>query len=167
MMGMSLDITEKKTEQRKDDFLSKANHELERPVVSIKAFMQLLERIKDQPFSAIHSRLTEQANKSVLKTEPLAEELLNTSRLSEDQLKLERTSFNLYELLSGCFNHIPPGRQISTNYLRRKTAQRLFRRAPHILDINQLCQQCGRDWINRLRFSNRLFNKEKILNKMY
>ncbi|WP_442591867.1 ATP-binding protein [Pedobacter sp. AW31-3R] len=107
MVGMTLDITEAKLfEQRKDDFLSIASHELKTPITSLKASIQLLDRIKDKPFSDMHIRLIEQANKSVHKMSFLVGELLNLSRLSGDQLNLERTSFNLHDMMTMCCSHV-------------------------------------------------------------
>lgn len=107
MVGMTADITDKKLfEQRKDDFLSIASHELKTPITSLKASLQLLDRIKNKPFSETHVRLIEQSGKSVEKMMVLVDELLNMSRLSEDQLKLEKTKFNLHDMLTMSCNHI-------------------------------------------------------------
>ncbi|MDH6253438.1 PAS domain S-box-containing protein [Chryseobacterium sp. H1D6B] len=107
MVGMTADITEKKLfEQRKDDFLSIASHELKTPITSLKASLQLLDRMKNKPFSEAHIRLIEQSGKSVEKMVVLIDELLNMSRMSEDQLKLEKTRFNLHDMLSMSCNHV-------------------------------------------------------------
>jgi PAS domain S-box-containing protein len=107
MVGMTLDITDKKLfEQRKDDFLSIASHELKTPITSLKASLQLLERIKNKPFSEMHIKLIEQSGKSVEKMMVLVDELLNMSRLSEDQLKLEKSKFNIHQMLAMSCNHI-------------------------------------------------------------
>lgn len=107
MVGMTADITDKKLfEQRKDDFLSIASHELKTPITSLKASLQLLDRMKNKPFSEMHVKLIEQSGKSVEKMVVLVDELLNVRRLSEDQLKLEKTKFNLHNMLSMSCNHI-------------------------------------------------------------
>lgn len=107
MVGMTLDITEQKLfEQKKDDFLSIASHELKTPITSLRASLQLLDRIKDRPYDDTHARLIEQCNKSVVKMEKLVAELLNMSRLSQDNLKLEKSTFSLYRMLTMCCNHV-------------------------------------------------------------
>lgn len=107
MVGMTLDITEAKLyEQRKDDFLSIASHELKTPITSLKASLQLLERIKDKPFSDMHTKLIDQSSKSVNKMNFLVGELLNIGRLTGDQLSLQRTRFNLHDMMSMCCSHI-------------------------------------------------------------
>ncbi|WDF45849.1 ATP-binding protein [Chryseobacterium sp. KACC 21268] len=107
MVGMTADITEKKMfEQRKDDFLSIASHELKTPLTILKASIQLLDRLKDKPFSATHSKLIDQSSKSVETMVVLIDELLNMRRMNEDQLKLEKTKFNLFNMLSNSCNHV-------------------------------------------------------------
>lgn len=107
MVGMTTEITDKKlAEQRKDDFLSVASHELKTPLTAVKASIQLLNRIKDKPFSQTHIRLIEQSDKGIEKMCMLIDDLLNMSRLGQDQLMLEYNHFNLYEMLSKSCNHV-------------------------------------------------------------
>jgi len=107
MVGMTADITEHKLfEQRKDDFLSIASHELKTPVTSLKASLQLLDRIKEKPTSATHIKLIEQSNRSMEKMSILVDDLLNMNRLAEGQLRLEKTTFTLSEMLNLCCNHV-------------------------------------------------------------
>ncbi len=107
MVGMTADITEKKMfDQRKDDFLSIASHELKTPLTILKASIQLLDRLKDKPFSETHSKLINQSEKSVDTMVSLIDELLNMRRMNEGQLKLEKTRFNLFDMLSNSCSHI-------------------------------------------------------------
>lgn len=107
MVGMTLDITDKKLfEQQKDDFLSIASHELKTPITVVKACLQFLYRIKDQPFSDTHTRMIEQSVKHIDKMAEMVDDLLNIRRLSEGQLQIEKKHFNLYDLLSNTCNHI-------------------------------------------------------------
>lgn len=107
MVGMTADITESKLfEQRKDDFLSIASHELKTPVTSLKASLQLLDRIKDKPNSAMHIKLIEQSNRSMAKMSSLVDDLLNMNRMSEGQLKLKKTTFTVSEMLNLCCKHV-------------------------------------------------------------
>ncbi|MGN7203794.1 ATP-binding protein [Pedobacter sp. SAFR-022] len=101
------DITAKKAlEQRKDDFISIASHELKTPVTSLKASLQLLDRMKHQPQAANLPRMIEQANRSVDKVTMLIDTLLNATRMSEGQLGLQLRHFNALELLKASCNHI-------------------------------------------------------------
>jgi len=105
--GTNTDITEQRLlEQRKDDFLSIASHELKTPITSLKASLQLLNLIKDRPNSPMHIRLIEQSNKSMEKMSVLVEDLLNVNRLTDGYLDLDKTTFTIAEMLNGCCNHI-------------------------------------------------------------
>ncbi|MDB5230364.1 MAG: domain S-box-containing protein [Chitinophagaceae bacterium] len=105
--GTVLDITERKEfEQRKDDFISIASHELKTPVSSLKAALQLMDRIKNKPAPEMMIRLIDQANKSMDKISGLIEELLNVSRMNEGELKLNKTTFTLAHMMQQCCNHI-------------------------------------------------------------
>ena len=107
MVGMTADITEKKMfDQRKDDFLSIASHELKTPLTILKASIQLLNRLRDKPYSETHVKLLDQSMKSVDTMVVLIDELLNMRRMNEGQLKLEKKKFNLYTMLSSSCNHI-------------------------------------------------------------
>lgn len=105
--GTVQDITRRKLEeQRKDDFLSIASHELKTPVTALKASLQLLNRYRDNMLHSMVPRLVDQANASVLKITGLIDDLLNTTRTNEGQLHLNYQHFNIYEMLEACCTHI-------------------------------------------------------------
>jgi len=105
--GTMIDITESKAyDQQKDDFISIASHELKTPVTSLKAALQLLDRMKDNPSPVMFAKLIEQSNRSMGKISNLIEDLLNLSRMNEGQLKLNKTKFTLAGMLSFCCNHV-------------------------------------------------------------
>lgn len=107
MVGMTADITETRLfQQRKDDFLSIASHELKTPITSLKASLQLLDRIKDKPFAPLHTKLIEQSNRSMEKMSVLVDDLLNMNRMAEGQLHLKKTTFNISDMLQQCCNHV-------------------------------------------------------------
>ncbi len=110
ILGTLLDITDfKRLEQQKDDFISIASHELKTPITSLKASLQLLEKIKGETNSQIIPKLIDQSIKSVKKISALVEDLLNVSRTKETQLLLKKTIFNIFELLDTCCNHVRVG----------------------------------------------------------
>ena len=107
ILGTLLDITQvKRLEQQKDDFISIASHELKTPITSLKASLQLLEKLKDNPTSPIVPKLIEQSLKSMGKVSTLVDDLLNVSRSRDSQLMLNKSIFNIAELLEGCCNHV-------------------------------------------------------------
>lgn len=105
--GIVQDITQRKDEeQRKDDFLSIASHELKTPVTSLKGALQLLDRKKNDLANPVVPRLIAQANVSVNKITYLIDDLLNTTRTNEGQLHLNYTAFTISEMLDQCCNHL-------------------------------------------------------------
>lgn len=107
MVGITQNITERKSaEQRKDDFLSIASHELKTPITTLKGSLQLLERMKNDPSGPMFPRLIESSNKSMQKINNLVDDLLNMHRFSEGHLRLDKTMFNIAGLLDLCCNHV-------------------------------------------------------------
>jgi PAS domain S-box-containing protein len=107
LVGITYDITEtKNNEQRKDDFISIASHELKTPITTLKSSLQLLNRMKDNPSPVIFPKLIEQSNRSMDRISSLIEDLLNVSRMNEGQLHLNKSTFVIADLLTQCCNHI-------------------------------------------------------------
>lgn len=96
----------KEAEQRKDDFISIASHELKTPLTSLKASLQLMDKMKEQASPPILFRLIDQCNRSMARITTLVEDLLNTSRSRESQLHLTKNHFDITELLKNCCSHI-------------------------------------------------------------
>ncbi|MGF7039717.1 ATP-binding protein [Mucilaginibacter lappiensis] len=113
LVGTSLDITvqkildqaTKELLKKKDDFMSIASHELKTPITTLKASLQLLKRMKDNPDKMLPT-LIEQANKSMERVTTLIENLLNTNKLNEGQLHLNKTSFIIADVIADCCQHI-------------------------------------------------------------
>jgi PAS domain S-box-containing protein len=97
---------QKLLQQQKDDFISIASHELKTPITTLKASLQLLDRMKNNPLETMLPRLIEQSSKSMGKISSLVEGLLNVSRLNEGQLAINKTWFTVYTMLMGCCDHI-------------------------------------------------------------
>lgn len=107
ILGTLLDITKfKRLEQQKDDFISIASHELKTPITSLKASLQLLDKIKENPSPVLLPKLVEQANRSMEKITTLVNDLLNVSRTNDTELRLNKTIFTIANLLNNCCNHI-------------------------------------------------------------
>ncbi|WP_461449048.1 ATP-binding protein [Mucilaginibacter sp.] len=107
ILGTLLDITQfKRLEQQKDDFISIASHELKTPITSLKASLQLLDKLKENPASPIVPKLIDQSLRSMEKISTLVEDLLNVSRTQQSALKLNKTTFIAADLLNGCCSHI-------------------------------------------------------------
>ncbi|MDB4925655.1 sensor histidine kinase [Mucilaginibacter sp.] len=113
LVGTAVDITvqkildqaTKELLKKKDDFMSIASHELKTPITTLKAALQLLDRMKDNP-NRMLPNLIVQANKSMEKVTTLIENLLNTNKLNEGQLHLNKTSFIIAKMIADCCQHV-------------------------------------------------------------
>ncbi|WP_312900479.1 PAS domain S-box protein [Chryseobacterium taichungense] len=106
LLGTVMDITAlKQIQQQKDDFISIASHELKTPLTSLKASLQLLERMKTTP-TALLPRLIDQSNRSMEKISELVEELLNVTRINEGKVMLNKKKFDLAHLVEECCSHV-------------------------------------------------------------
>ncbi len=105
--GSVTDITAmKKLEDRKDDFIKMASHELKTPITSIKGYVQLLQAIyaemNEEKFKS--SRQTVKTSlhtisKQVNKLTRLVSELLDLSRIESGRLELHKKEFDLGDLV--------------------------------------------------------------------
>jgi two-component system sensor histidine kinase VicK len=99
-------LANKELQQRKDDFISIASHELKTPVTSLSAALQLLDRMKEDPKPEVLKRMIDQANRSSGKITRLVEDLLNVTTIKEGRMQLVKTKFRLAGLLDDCCTHV-------------------------------------------------------------
>jgi two-component system phosphate regulon sensor histidine kinase PhoR len=106
-IGTFMDVTvRRKNIQNKDEFISVASHELRTPVTSLKASLQLLDRMKENPSPKMLPVLINQANKSLNKLSVLIGDLLNTTKMTEGQLHLNISTVKLSSLIDDCCLHV-------------------------------------------------------------
>jgi PAS domain S-box-containing protein len=98
--GSVTDITGmKQLEQRKDDFIKMASHELKTPVTTIKGYIQLMMRMvgdKENPFFS-DSLLT--MDKQVSKLSKLIADLLDATKMETGQLKVNPEVFSINKVI--------------------------------------------------------------------
>jgi len=98
--GLFIDITEQKLDElRKNDFIGMVSHELKTPLTAINGFVQVLQRKakKDEDNYAIIA--LDKAHSQIRKMTTMINGFLNVSRLESGKLLIEKTNFNLDELL--------------------------------------------------------------------
>jgi PAS domain S-box-containing protein len=106
-IGTFMDVTNRRRVlQQKDEFINVASHELKTPVTSLKASIQILQRMKDNPNPVIFDKMLSQAGKSLDKLNRLIVDLLDSNRISEGQLQLRKMRFNIGELVRDCCQHV-------------------------------------------------------------
>jgi len=116
-------IIEDVTEQRqlklhKEEFISVASHELKTPITSLKANLQLMSRLlKGEITGTAHLlKMTENAEKNVIKLNYLVNDLLSSTKIEQGHLALNQTTFVLAELVEDCCSHIRLEGKYHINY---------------------------------------------------
>lgn len=99
--GAILDITEQKQDEiRKNDFIGMVSHELKTPLTSLSAYVQLLQYKK----SGSNDFTTETLDKVSVQLKRMSimiDGFLNISLLESGKITLNKTYFNLNELIAG------------------------------------------------------------------
>ncbi|RVT96490.1 PAS domain S-box protein [Mucilaginibacter limnophilus] len=115
-LGANTDIElQKSNEQKKDEFLSIASHELKTPLTSIKAFNQLMKRTTDP------DKLTGFIQKSehhIFRLEKLIHDLLDVTKINAGKLVYNMQAFNFGQMLLNSIEsirHIAPAFEIILN----------------------------------------------------
>jgi two-component system sensor histidine kinase VicK len=105
--GTSTDINEQKLlQQQKDEFISVVSHELKTPITSVKASIQLLDRlVKTDPTSPKVGQFIDKASTSIKKMQYLVDDLMDISKIEAGQLMLHKTTFVLADMLKECCDH--------------------------------------------------------------
>lgn len=105
-VGTSTDIQEHKTrEEKKDEFISIASHEMKTPLTTTKAYLQMLELVlEENNEEAI--LYTKKASHSVNRLNELISELLDVSKIRLGKLSYTVTTFNFNEMIEGTVENI-------------------------------------------------------------
>lgn len=106
--GTLQDITEEHSIRlRKDEFISVASHELKTPITSLNASMQILQKlVKTEDVSDKIRLFFGKASNNLNKLVHLLDDLLNVTKLQQGQLALNKTRFNLSELVRDSCEHL-------------------------------------------------------------
>ncbi|MBL4676669.1 MAG: PAS domain S-box protein [Mucilaginibacter sp.] len=95
------DITERREiEQRKEDFISIASHEMKTPLTSIKGNIQLLERRAQRNNDAAYLEGFGKTAKSIARLERLIYDLLDVSKIQSGNIEFHYTTFNFDQLVA-------------------------------------------------------------------
>lgn len=99
-VGAFTDIHEQKlNDERKDEFLSIASHEMKTPLTTAKAYLQMLEISMDECEDEEAYLFTKKANQSVDRLTELVSELLDVSKIRLGKLQYNLTDFNFNEMI--------------------------------------------------------------------
>ncbi len=105
LVSVSRDITDRvKLEQKKDEFISIASHEMKTPLTTAKAYLQLLEMsLQDDDSSILYAK---KASNSVERLNSLITELLDASKIQNGQLNYNITNFNFSDMVKNTIEDI-------------------------------------------------------------
>jgi two-component system CheB/CheR fusion protein len=88
---------QKNNEQKKDEFLSIASHELKTPLTNIKAFNQLLQKVKDpEKLAPFVDRSSEHINR----LERLINDLLDVTKINAGKMTYHMESFDFGKMIN-------------------------------------------------------------------
>ncbi len=105
-IGTHSDIEEQKMkEQKKDEFISIASHEMKTPLTTAKAYLQLLE-ISIEKNDSNSLLYTKRALLSVDRLTDLIKELLDVSKIQSGKLDYNISSFNFNEMIDSAVDDI-------------------------------------------------------------
>jgi PAS domain S-box-containing protein len=107
-VSVQLELANKrKLQQQKDNFTSMASHELKTPVTSLKATLQMINRIiNEKPSTDERLReLSRNAERHANKLVYLMNGLLDTTRMSQGEVPLKKIKFSVAQLVESCCSH--------------------------------------------------------------
>jgi PAS domain S-box-containing protein len=115
----------KELEDRKNDFISMASHELKTPVTSIKAFIQILQKrslqLDDQFFHQVLVKTGAQLTNLTL----LIDDLLNVSRIQSGRMEIHQNLFDFDSLIKEEIDNYEAANQTHQIFLKGKTGKKI------------------------------------------
>jgi len=106
------------SQQRKDEFIGIASHELKTPLTSIKGYIELLNEMETRQPQQIFIQKTKE---STAKLEHLIADLLDVSRINSGQLQLNIEEFKMDELIDESIDSISAGIRTDHTIIRNGT----------------------------------------------
>ncbi|MBC7535698.1 MAG: PAS domain S-box protein, partial [Ferruginibacter sp.] len=105
-VGSLTDIHEQKLkEERKDEFISIASHELKTPLTTAKAYLQMLELYLDDGNEEA-ALYVKKANQAVNRLNELISELLDVSKISLGKINYTISTFNFNDMVNSTVENI-------------------------------------------------------------
>ena len=100
----------KEEEKRKEDFLKMVSHELKTPITSIKGYVQLLLGLQSKDSGADPAVLLKPSllriDQQIYRLTRLISEILDISRIEENKLILQKSTFNVNDLINDTIQDI-------------------------------------------------------------
>ncbi|EDM37802.1 two-component hybrid sensor and regulator [Pedobacter sp. BAL39] len=130
------DITERRNiEQRKDDFLSIASHELKTPLTTVVGYVQMMQRLMPEQASDKFRSVVGKTEMYVERLNQLLTELLDVSRIQSGNIELHKDLFDFDKMVAEAVEGIQtatPKYQIS---LKGKAGTQYFGDESHLTQV--------------------------------
>lgn len=94
---------QKSNEQKKDEFLSIASHELKTPLTSIKAFNQLMQRTKQED---VLNKLVYRSSENIQRLERLINDLLDVTKINAGKINYSSETFKFSQMLEESIENV-------------------------------------------------------------
>jgi PAS domain S-box-containing protein len=121
------DIRERKElEQRKDEFISIASHELKTPISALKGFTQLLQRRFQGHSDEEAARFLARMDTQLDKLTTLISDMLDISKMQNGQLAYRMESFDLVELVEEIMENVQGTTQKHHLLLQKKVEAQIY-----------------------------------------
>jgi signal transduction histidine kinase len=99
-IGSITDIDEqKKNEQKKDEFISIASHELKTPITSLRGYLQILSKIAEKEATPAITDLITKTHRQAHKLSALISDLLDVSKMQAGKMNYNFIKFNFSEIV--------------------------------------------------------------------
>jgi two-component system CheB/CheR fusion protein len=114
-IGSMIDIDDQERAQKatrqllkkRDEFLGIASHELKTPITSMKASLQILDKLSEVEFNPAKIKpFIDMANKQVRKLTDIIDDLLDVTRIQSGKMQLNVTSYLLQDSVQDCINEM-------------------------------------------------------------
>ena len=102
-IGTATDIDDqRKSIEKKDEFIGIASHELKTPLTSLKAYLQLISNYKKEVIPGQVKTFIVKAESSISKLQALVNDLLDVSKIQTGKLDFNQAPLSIKELIAGC-----------------------------------------------------------------
>lgn len=93
-------------ENKKDEFISIASHELKTPLTSVRGYLQLLERLPDVKNNEKYRRYLSKTSKQLDKLRDLIDDLLDVSKIESGKMKFNFQRISIETLLENTIENV-------------------------------------------------------------
>lgn len=130
------DITERRAiEQRKDDFLSIASHELKTPLTTVLGYVQIMQRLMPENASDKFKSAVEKTGLYVNRLNQLLSELLDVSRIQTGNIALHIHPFDFDKMVAETVEGIQTATQNYKIHIQGNTAMEYNGDESHLVQV--------------------------------